>query len=1314
MGAIEMSLIFASLNNLFKTVWRIGRISASLSPLLKFMKKGFWFAGRGLVLAAIALVVFPARGDTNRYAGGEWSLVDAKPVMAAAAEITPAKYPDCDSATVDQKSVRVYRADGTGECQDETFTKVLTEKGKRDNRTLAEYFMLPYTTVEVPELEIIKPDGTIVSVDVAANSKESIDDSQMAENIYDPNMRILQVNIPSLEIGDVIHSVARENIERPFIAGEYAEENIFEGEGFIRHTTYEVHAPDSRPLQRIALRDEVPGTVTYSTQSGPDNTMVHRWEVNNVPRMFGEPSMPPYQMVLQRLFVSTTPDWAAVSKWYWNLSKPHLDAITPEMKQKVQELTAGAATDMDKIKALFYFVSNQIRYMGIVPEKDRPGFEPHDVCITFDKKYGVCRDKAALLVALLRAAGLNAYPVIISVGSRKDAQVPDPFFNHAIVGVELEKGQIELMDPTDENTRELLPSSDRNQSYLVCRPEGDTIRLSPIEPPEKNMMRIKTAGTLNPDGVIEAKSELSFEGVNDDAYRNAFSHMKPDDERRFFEQRLKQAVPGLRLKSLKLVPSDMRDVSTSLRAELEFSMDGMTANGGGKSVASVPWIGKRLGVLNFILDGTGLEKRKFLLETEVTCGVQEEISLKLADGFGGAVSLPEVSSVEDDCVSYRQQFATKADSLECSRTLKLKAVEFTPAQYQNLKQTLKLLADDGRKSPILALNEKSPASGLALAGNPGTPPVESNARILDSQKELDVTGPHTAVYRVKFSKRILTYSGKIRESEVKIPYNPACEEARLVRAVVTSASGERQEISKDEINVMDAGWNASAKRYTGGKILVASLPGVDVGSTIEVEFEITSTNKPFISGFESFQLPDELEQKSFTLTAPDRVTIQRLVSGAPGMIASQQTNSNDRQEYQWHAEKVGALPAETQLPPEWVYAAGVGYFVGDAANYFKELNNTMLDRSHKSAKASEQARQLAANAKSKTDAVKAIRDFVSKTIRDAGPSFTELPLIELSDADTTLADGYGHAADRAILLHAMLEAAGFQPEFVLASGLPAIAGITNVAMAFPLSGSFQTPLVRITLDGVNYYLNDTDQYAQLGSTGCDGALGVALSTGAWEVIHAAKDCEDATRTDYALMLDDNGRTLIEVSRWYYGENFNEKNRYFSELPPEERNRYFQGAVSGMAQGARAVGDLTTAFDTYPGLEQFSVIIDNYGNADGKFFYFNLPSAPPLMAAGADQRALPLLVSQGNKNTIHVAVDLPPDFPKVLIAPKSENLAAGAETARLTTQDTPSGCIITDEFETAPAIVSPDGYQAMLKVESALDRKSSRVFLLEQK
>ena len=264
---------------------------------------------RGFLLMALAVFALQVRGDTNRYAGPNWALVDPKKALEAAAEITPASYPNCDEATVEKRMVRVYRPDGTGECQDETFVKVLTEKGKRDNRTLSFSFVLPYSTVEMVEAEVLRPGGEAVPVDVKANSKETIDDSQMQMNIYDPNMRLLRLSIPKLEIGDLLHSIVRQTIQRPIIPGEFAEESLFEGRGFIRHLSYEARTPPERPLKRVVLRDEAPGTVRYSEQPGEDNTLVRRWEVRNVPRMFDEPLMPPYEMVLQRLLVSTIPDW---------------------------------------------------------------------------------------------------------------------------------------------------------------------------------------------------------------------------------------------------------------------------------------------------------------------------------------------------------------------------------------------------------------------------------------------------------------------------------------------------------------------------------------------------------------------------------------------------------------------------------------------------------------------------------------------------------------------------------------------------------------------------------------------------------------------------------------------------------------------------------------------------------------------------------------------------------------------------------------------------------------------------------------------
>lgn len=1265
-------------------------------------------------LIALALAALPALADDTNFTSAEWSFENPKAVMAAAAQITPDKYPNCDAAIVDQKSVRQYNADGTGAGQDEVFTKVLTEKGRRESREQSFFFMLPYDTNEVPKLEIFKPDGAVVPVDVAANSKESIDNSQMAENIYDPNMRIQTVNIPQLDIGDAIHIVSRQIIYRSIMPAEFDDENVFEGSSYIRHLSYEVHSPVGLPLVSIGLRDPVPGTISSTTETNGDN-IVYRWEVNNVPRMFDEPDMPPYDQVLQRLLVSTVPKWQDISKWYWNLSKPHLDAITPEMKDTVASLTANQRTDMDKIKALFYFVSKKIQYMGITPEKNRPGFEPHDVSMTFNKRYGVCRDKAGLLVEMLRLAGFNAYPVLINIGAKRDIHVPQPDFNHAIVAVELEKGQYTLMDPTDENTRELLPEDDRNRSYLVCKPQGETLRVSPVQSPEKNMLYVKTTGVLNANGILTATSDFSFEGVNDDAYRNHLVHLKPDEQKQFFEGRLQEAVPGATITSFKVVPENLLDMSVPLHIQIGFTAGGLTANGSDKSIVNLPWISRNLGIANRLLVGDiGLTTRKYPLDTELTCGVREDVSLKLEGGFAAPISIPQFSSVNDSYFDYNQNVSYANDSLSCSRDFVLKAVEFPPAEYLKLRQAFKDMAYDHRKDLILALASRHVKEAMVSASVSPIPPVQSSATILYSHKSLAVTDAHTAVYHVSYSKKILTYNGKIRESEVKVSYDPACETARIIRGTVISPNGARQEISPIEINTMDQGWNAGAKRYTGGKILVASLPGVDIGSTIDVDYEITMTNMPFVAGFEAFQFPDDLDDKSFIVTAPAGVEIQKFVSGPKGIIREQDKTDNGMQNIQWRARNVKGLPSEPNLPPVWDYMSGVSYYVGNAADYWKVLENDMLSRSQKSSSAAALARQLTASAKTKLDTVKAIRNYIAENIRVAGPSFSDLPLSELSDADTTLADGYGDSADCAILYYAMLKAAGFQPELVIASSLPPIRSINNVAKSFPLPNDFQTPLVKVTIDGDNYYLNDTDQYAQLGTTGSDGNLGISLASQKITTIHAAKNCANKTETDYTISLGADGNARIQVSRWFYGQGYNDNNEFFSELPPEEREHYFQEAVSRVAQGARAASDLTTKFDTYPGLEQFTVEMDNYGVLDGKYLYFSLPFEATLFGELSQQRSLPFYLPSENENVMRAEIQLPAGFHETDVAPKNENFVApGGSQARITQAVVNGKCVVTDDFQIDPGVINPKKYPALLNIESALGFRSATTFLLER-
>ena len=1261
----------------------------------------------GAMMFVLSCVRLAGADGAAAYQGARWAGLDVPKVQAAAATITTASQPGCDEVIVEQRFVRAYRADGTGETQDETFVKALTEHGKDENRLLRLQFELPYTKVEVVRLEVLKPDGSVVPVDVAANSKETIDDEQMQINIYDPNSRVLQVNIPELSAGDMVHSITRQTIVRPVIEGEYAEGCLLEGRGFIRHLSIEITAPAAKDLKRIAIRDEIPGTVRYTCRTAANGGQVHSWDVNNVPRMYDEPAMPPYEMVLQRLWVSTLPGWKDVSRWYWKLSKPHLDALSPELKQKVADLSAGTNLDMERVKTLFYYVSKTIRYMGVTPEKDRPGFEPHDVCLTFEKKYGVCRDKAGLLVAMLRTAGFDAYPVLTSVGSKRDPEIPDYFFNHAIVAVSLKPGKYILMDPTDENTRDLLPAEEADQSYLVCRPEGEDLKQSPVPPPSDNMMRIRTTGSLGAGGHLEATSELEFGGINDNAFRAAFAQMKPDNRRRLFESFVKHTVPGSTLKELKLEPENMLDSSVPVHATIAFAADGMTAAGGGTAIVNVPWIGKSFGIVNYIMGGTGLERRKYPMRTFVACGLSEKVVIRLAAGFEAALSLPAGAPVNDECMAYKQAFDFKSGVLTGTRELELKVVEFSPAQYLRLKKALEQIELDVRKAPVLAVAPGTVAGSGEFAAVAGPQKVESDVRVLESRRAYEVQDEHTAVLRVKNRILVLSYNGKKEFSELKIPFNPACEDVRLEHGAVVSPAGARREISEGEIHVMDAGWNASARRYTGGKLLVANFPGVEIGSTIELEYVVTSHDRPFLSAFITFQATNELVQKTATMRAPAGLPVRTWLTGPAGIVQEKKSTEAGRQATEWRADNVRPLPAEGLLPPDWAYLAGAGFFVGEESAYLHRLTDVLLDRSRQSVKASALARELAARSGPGVAAVRAIRDHLARSIRLAGPSFDELPLTELSGADTTLADGYGHAADRAILFHAMLLAAGFQPEFVLASELTPAGGLVKLAGSLPLPATFTTPLVRVKVDGATYYLNDTDQYAWLGSTAHEGRLALVLPDGSHTTVEATGD--GATRTEVLcrMTVGDDGKTRISLRSQYFGNKYNEKKKYFSEVTPEDRRHYHQGQVSKIAQGARPAGGLTTRFEDYPGIEEFAVEVDRYAIADGRFEYFPLPVTPQLVPAPTDRRQLPFYVGWRSDERVRTEIELPPARQHVVISPHNQDLKepAGAGAAHIAASLDRGRLILTYGMVVSPAVIPACDYEVVREIEAAFRSRS---------
>lgn len=1204
-----------------------------------------------------------------------------------AAEAVAGKYPDADRILISNYQVSEYDREGLGTTVDDYYEKVLTEKGRRESRTLQFHFNTSYTKVEVPTLELIRPDGTVVPVDVEANSKVMTEPGQMQSNIYDPNQRVLQISIPDLRIGDIIHVVCRETTFKLRIRGVWTNFVTLQSDSPIHYYEYVVNAPAEFPLRSRIIKDEVKGAVTFNEEE-KDGRIIYRWTARQVPQIFREPAMPPMYMAAQRLLVSTARDWEEISRWYWGISAPRLDKTTPEMKAKADELTAGKTTDIEKINAIFQFVSREIRYAGLTLEAEAPGYEPHDVNITFEKRNGVCRDKAALLAAMLRLAGLEAYPVLFYSGPKKDAEVANSYFNHAITAVKMKDGSYLLMDPTNETTPEIFPSYLSNMSYLVATPEGETLRTSLVIPAGQNRMKIETAGSLDRNGVLAAASTLTFGGINDDMYRGAFSSWKPEQVRQFVTRQLLSVIPGASLTELKLLPEDLNDMDKPLQLVLKYSAGNFLIRNSGQALFPAPWIGSGFGAVNFVLDSTGLKERKYPMKLFSTCSVDETFSLEIPEELKPEV-LPEFGRADSDIFEWNQRVELESRKIAGHNYTAFKHTDITPAQYLGLKKALSDVEYENKKMPVFRV-EVPEAELLA----------EANSIYLEWLVDYRLESPMEWTRTEKVRKKVLRFGGIRANSELKFNYNPACTDLKLAGAAVIQPDGSRQDAAAHEINVMDEPWVGAAPRYPAGKIMVVSLPGVKIGSVIEYTVESKVNGLIPFTMIAMFQEFDPILYKKVTVSRPKDAEGQWKWYGsrADNALNPQIMEMDGRTVFSWEIHNSPAIKPEAALPHAWQIAANKKMRAGGepelyAGSVKEALNGNLavLDVSWLKSTAKE-------------GKIREIRDFVAKNVRNAGPAFTELPLSCLTPVDRTLRDGYGNSADRAILIASLLKSAGIDSRFLLASDLPDLECYRN-----PWHLLFLPPLYhQVLVEAEGFVLNDSDQYAALGTTAHRGNLALNLDTGKIETV---KGREDKTVIHYEIALNDDNSALVRLKRSYTGTAFAARNRLYSEMTPELRKRHEQSMTAAVSENAEQLEPLKVTLTDSECTEELSVKVDRFMVANGDYLQFDLPGniAGSLIRPLPEKREYPYLIGIDNKTELTYRIKTPPRIrvEAEMLPPDLQYRYVEVQSFRV------EDITVKVKADFTPVILSPMDYLTLRAVQAKLSHPSMNTILLKK-
>ncbi len=416
----------------------------------------------------------------------------------------------------DEREVRLS-ADNRARSRIRYAVKILNSTGEG-------YAVLSQSVTPTHKVENLK--GWLVSVEGGTKDLSDEDVVEVAgggNGITYGDARVLMARFPLIRSGDVAayeYTLEENDLTSLFQSFE------FQVQQPVMHAQLSLTLPDGWKVHKSEWRM---GECAFEQK---DN--LYTWTATTLPLQPEEPLMPSWHFLSRRIELtcyspSQNPgnqfsDWRSVSTWYADLTAP---AATPDdaITKQTQNLIGGLATPFDRLEQIAKFVRDDIRYVGIEIGKER--WQPRPASTTLYNRYGDCKDKTALMRAMLRAANIPSVAVLANSEYAVERGLPTPFqFNHCIIGLALKdmpnarplndacSGGWIFFDPTDPSTRlGSLPTYLRGATVLLAAPALDSIVVTlPQGQPEDNLRRYLVNATLSADGSISSSITVKYYG----------------------------------------------------------------------------------------------------------------------------------------------------------------------------------------------------------------------------------------------------------------------------------------------------------------------------------------------------------------------------------------------------------------------------------------------------------------------------------------------------------------------------------------------------------------------------------------------------------------------------------------------------------------------------------------------------------------------------------------------------------------------------------------------------------------------------------
>jgi hypothetical protein len=418
----------------------------------------------------------------------------------------------------------------------------------------------PAATTKLIAARIIQPDGSYTVFNPAKMPPATDCTSGLCG-------ALMVLFMPDTHAGCLIEIAYRTRRLLDASVPEFSEELPIQQDIPVLQTELQLQLPE-----KMGLRFKLRNSDQKPIETTADGLKTLLWKLPALPAYEALPYDPPARDMMTALDVTSLASWDDFAAWYRRLTSGS-DAQDPTVKAKAEEVAAGATTRLDKIRKAYEFVS-ALRYVAI--EFGINGIRPRTPAVVLQNRYGDCKDKANLLVALLADMGIEGRFCLLNRGSSTDVSFPSWQFNHAIAFVPKAPGAGQpddlWLDTTDSTAPfPTLSPGDIGRSALVF--DKDSAQFLTVAVAGKDVTDLGEQWKLQEknDGTWTGTVQATWSGLAEYDVRSSVRGQSPLQRDFILQTSLNRQLDDADFTGLNLTPADDLTIPLRLEARVDAS-----------------------------------------------------------------------------------------------------------------------------------------------------------------------------------------------------------------------------------------------------------------------------------------------------------------------------------------------------------------------------------------------------------------------------------------------------------------------------------------------------------------------------------------------------------------------------------------------------------------------------------------------------------------------------------------------------------------------------------------------------------------------